>query len=420
MTHSSTDLPSDPHWDRLWIGVDLATMTGPALGIQRDAAIAIHDGHIAWIGPREQLDAIPWRANSVIDATGSWITPGLIECHTHLIYAGDRSNEFAARLAGVSYEQIARDGGGILSTMRATRAASEDELLEQSLPRAQAFVDEGVTTLEVKSGYGLDLHTERKMLRVARRIKDTLGIEVINTFLGAHALPPEFAGRSDAYVDLVTGEMLPQLSEEGLIDAVDVFHESIAFSEAQTARIFETARTLNLPLRLHADQLNDNAGGALAARFSALSADHLEFASEQSLRQMSSAGTVAGLLPLAFYYLREKQQPPVRRLRELQVPMAVSSDCNPGTAPFASLHLAMNMACVLFGLSPEEAWLGVTQNAARALGLSSGRGSLRVGQRADLVRWSFKNPVQICATIGMHRPLEVIVGGRSVNLRTSR
>lgn len=410
-------LTSAMKWDRVWLGAHLATMTDAALGVIRDGALAIKDGRIAWIGPQSALAGLAWSAEVITDARGLWITPGLIECHTHLIYAGDRSNEFEARMNGASYEQIARDGGGILSTMRATRAASEDELLAASLQRAMAFVREGVTTLEVKSGYGLSLESERKMLRVGRRLGETLGIRVVNTFLGAHALPPEFSGRRDEYVDVIVAEMLPQLAGEGLIDAVDVFHESIAFSEAQTTRIFERACELSLPLRLHADQLNDNAGGALAARFCALSADHLEFASDSSLEHMAEADVVAGLLPVAFYYLREKQRPPVERLRALGVRMAVSSDCNPGTSPFVSLQLAMNMSCVLFGLTPAEAWLGVTQNAARALGLSMSCGSLQVGYRADLACWAFADPAQICASFGMHHPTELIAGGRSIEIR---
>ena len=402
-------------WDRIWLGAHLATMTDADLGVIRDGALAIKDGRIAWIGPQSALDGISWSAESTTDARGLWITPGLIECHTHLVYAGDRSNEFEARINGASYEQIARDGGGILSTMRATRAASEEDLAAASLPRAQAFVREGVTTLEIKSGYGLDLDSERKMLRVGRKLSEILGVRVVNTFLGAHALPPEFSGRRDEYVDLIVDHMLPTLAAEKLIDAVDAFHESIAFTSEQTERIFRGANELKLSLRLHADQLNDNGGGALAARFAALSADHLEFASASSLERMAQAGVVAGLLPIAYYYLREKQRPPVERLRSLGVRMAVSSDCNPGTSPFASLHLAMNMSCVLFGLTPKEAWLGVTSNAARALGVEGGE--LRVGSRADLALWTFAQPVQMCASFGTHRPVELLASGHSIEVR---
>ena len=409
-------MTSASNWDRVWLGAHLATMTDANLGVIEDGALAIKDDRIAWIGPTRELNNTRWSASVISDAHGLWITPGLIECHTHLIYAGDRSNEFAARMYGASYEQIARGGGGILSTMRATREASEEQLLSLSLQRARAFVREGVTTLEVKSGYGLELDTERKMLRVGRRISEELGIRVVNTFLGAHALPPEFQGRRDDYVALVADQILPALNAEGLVDAVDVFHEHIAFSSEQTGRIFDRARTLQLPTRLHADQLNDNAGGALAAKFGSRSADHLEFASDESLREMAQAHVVAGLLPIAYYYLREKQRPPVERLRALAVRMAVSSDCKPGTSPFASLQLAMNMACVLFGLTPDESWLGVTSHAAHALGLQQERGTLQVGMRADLAVWSFQHPTQLCATFGMHQPIELLASGRSLEL----
>ncbi|MFL6619301.1 MAG: imidazolonepropionase [Povalibacter sp.] len=411
---SSPPSPEPDRWDRVWLGANLATMQDNSLGVISSGALATKDGRIAWLGEAAALNSMRWSAETVTQARGLWITPGLIECHTHLVYAGDRSNEFEARLRGATYEEIAREGGGILSTMRATRSASEEELFAQSLLRAQAFVREGVTTLEVKSGYGLDLQSERKMLRVGRRLGTRLGIHVVNSFLGAHALPPEYAGRRDEYVDFIVDQMMPAFASEGLIDAVDVFHESIAFSTEQTHRIFDRARELKLPLRLHADQLNDNGGGALAADFAALSADHLEFASEISLQRMAEQQVVAGLLPVAFYYLREKQRPPIERLRALGVPMAVSSDCNPGTSPLVSLHLAMNMACVLFGLSPQEAWLGVTCHASRALGLAHDRGMLRVGMRADLAIWNVIHPAQVCATFGTQTPLERIVAGERV------
>jgi imidazolonepropionase len=334
----------------------------------------------------------------------------LIECHTHLVYGGDRSNEFAARLRGTTYEEIARAGGGIVSTMRATRAASEDELFLQSLPRAAALAAEGVTTLEIKSGYGLDLDNEVKMLRVARRIGEHTGLTIIKTFLGAHALPPEFSGRQEAYVRHVCEEMLPAVANEQLADAVDVFCERIAFTQQQTRQIFAQALTLGLPLRLHADQLSDGGGGELAADCGALSADHLEHASERSLQRMAEQGVVAGLLPGAFYYLRETKLPPIDRLRALNVPMAVSTDCNPGTSPIASLLTAMNMACVMFRLTAAETLRGVTLNAARALGLGNDRGSLQVGMRADLAIWRLRHPEQLCAEVGVHRPVEIVVG----------
>jgi imidazolonepropionase len=396
-------------WDRVWIGADLATMDeAGGIGHVPDAALAIRDGRIAWLGTRQQLQAISWSAKVQTDARGLWITPGLIECHTHLVYAGDRSNEFAARLRGATYEDIARAGGGIVSTMRATRAATEDELLAQSLPRAQALVSEGVTTLEVKSGYGLDLASELKMLRVAKRLDEQLGIEVIKTFLGAHALPPEFAQRQDDYVRHVCDDMFPAVAAEHLAVAAVVFCERIAFTREQSERVFERASKLGLKLRLHADQLSDGGGGELAARHGALSADHLEFASAASLQLMARKGVIAGLLPGAFYYLREKQLPPIDKMRELGVQMAVSTDCNPGTSPIASILLAMNMACVLFRMTAAEVLRGVTINAARALGLGEDRGMLRAGMRADLAIWKLRHPEQLCAEVGTHRPVEVV------------
>lgn len=395
------------------MGADLATMDEVGgIGHVADGVLAIHGGRIAWVGTRAQLDTISWSAALVTEARGLWITPGLIECHTHLVYAGDRSNEFAARLRGVSYEEIARGGGGIVSTMRATRAASEDQLLAQALPRAQALASEGVTTLEVKSGYGLDLASELKMLRVAKRLGEQLGITVVKTFLGAHALPPEFANRQDDYVRHVCDDMLPAVVAEQLADAVDVFCERIAFTPEQTQRVFERARSLSLPLRLHADQLSDSGGGGIAARCGALSADHLEHTSASSVQQMAQRGVVAGLLPGAFYFLRETRLPPIEQLRALGIPMAISTDCNPGTSPIASLLLAMNMACVLFRMTASEVLRGVTVNAARALGLDHDRGLLRAGMRADLAVWRLRHPEQLCAEVATHRPLEIVSAGR--------
>jgi imidazolonepropionase len=396
-------------WDRIWVGADLATMDEDGgIGHVPDGVLAIRDGRIAWVGTAAQLDSLQWSAEVATDARGLWLTPGLIECHTHLVYAGDRSNEFAARLRGASYEDISRAGGGIVSTMRATRAASEEELLANSLPRARALASEGVTTLEVKSGYGLDLDSELKMLRVARRLAEQLGIDVVRTFLGAHALPPEFANRQDLYVRHVCDDMLPAVAAEGLAEAADVFCERIAFTREQTERVFERARSLGLALRLHADQLSDGGGGELAARYGALSADHLEYTSAASLQVMAERGVVAGLLPGAFYFLRETRLPPIEQMRALNIPMAVSTDCNPGTSPIASLLLAMNMACVLFRMTATEVLRGATVNAARALGLGSDRGMLRVGMRADLVVWRLRHPEQLCVEVAAHRPVEVI------------
>lgn len=411
-THENTAAHTPVPWDRIWIGADLATMDAPSdIGPVADGAIAIRNGRIAWIGTRQQLATLPnWSAVQTTDAQGLWITPGLIECHTHLVYAGDRAHEFEARLRGASYEQIARAGGGIISTMQATRRATPEQLFEQSIGRAQALIREGVTTLEIKSGYGLNLPSELTMLRAGRLLGERLGISVINTFLGAHAVPPEYAARRDHYARFVADEMLPAVAAEKLADAVDAYHERIAFSREETALIFERARQLGLPVRLHADQLSDCGGGGLAAEYRALSADHLEFSSPASLARMADAGVVAGLLPGAFYYLRETQLPPIDQMRSLGIPMAVSSDCNPGTSPIASLLLAMNMACVLFKLTPVETLRGVTTNAARALGLSHDRGALRVGMRADLAIWRLRHPEQLCAEIGVHRPVEVVVG----------
>jgi imidazolonepropionase len=405
-------------WDRLWLGASLATMTGrPAYNDRhtgdpaelRDAALAIKDGRIAWIGTRQELDSLQWSATTVTRADGLWITPGLVECHTHLVHGGDRSNEFAARLRGATYEEISRAGGGIVSTMRATRAASEDQLLDQSLPRALALAAEGVTTLEIKSGYGLDLDNEMKMLRVAQRIGELTGLTVVKTFLGAHALPPEFAGRQEDYVRHVCDDMLPAVANAKLADAVDVFCERIAFSPEQTRRIFDRAREFGLNARLHADQLSDGSGGELAAECGALSADHLEHTSERSLQRMAERGVVAGILPGAFYYLRETKLPPIERLRELNIPMAVSTDCNPGTSPIASLLTAMNMACVMFRLTAAEALRGATVNAAKALGLAKDRGTLEVGARADLAVWRIRHPEQLCAEVSVHRPVEIVL-----------
>lgn len=363
-----------------------------------NAALACDEGRIAFVGAEAELPA-EWQASPSFDCAGRLLTPGLIDCHTHLVFAGQRAAEFEQRLLGVSYEQIARSGGGILSSVRATRAASEDELLAASLPRAQDLLAEGVTTLEIKSGYGLETDTEARMLRVARRIGEQLGITVRTSFLGAHALPPEFAGRADAYIEHLCTEMLPALHDEGLVDAVDAYCERIGFTPAQTRRLFEVARALGLPVKLHADQLSDCEGAAIVAEFDGLSADHVEFSSPAGVAAMAHSGSVAVLLPAAFYCLRETRLPPIESFRTLGVPMAVASDLNPGTAPQRSLRLAMNQACTLFRLSPEEALRGVTANAARALGLTD-RGILAEGLRADLALWDVQNPAELSYWIG--------------------
>ena len=401
-------------WDGLLIGASLATLDGDhGYGDIEDGALGWKDGVLTFVGPRSALpDAPEALANDVIALDGGWITPGLIDCHTHVVFAGDRAHEFELRLQGASYEDIARAGGGILSTVRAVREASEDELFAQSLPRAQALLRDGATTLEIKSGYGLDLDNERKMLRVARRLGDTLGIGVRTTFLGAHALPPEFAGDPDGYIDAVL-DWLPALHAEGLVDAVDAFCEGIGFTPAQTRCVFEAARSLGIPVKLHADQLSDLDGAALVAGFGGLSADHVEYTSEAGVRAMAAGGTVAVLLPGAFHCLRETKLPPIDAFRAHGVAMAVATDCNPGTAPLLSLRQAMSLACTHFRLTPEEALRGATVHAARALGLRD-RGALRVGLRADLVHWRGRRPVELCYWRSGDLAGPVFIAGRRV------
>jgi imidazolonepropionase len=394
------DTAQGARWDGLILGTDLVTLEGDGgYGAIEDGALAWSDGVLRFVGRAADLPAEPERcAREVIRVSGGCITPGLIDCHTHAVFAGDRAGEFEQRLRGVSYEQIAREGGGIVSSVRATREASEEELLAQSLPRAHALRGDGVTTLEIKSGYGLDFDNERKMLRVARRIGDELGITVRTTFLGAHALPPEFAGLADDYIAAVC-QWLPRLHGEGLVDAVDAFCERIGFTLAQTRRVFEAARALGLPVKLHADQLSDGEGAALVAEFGGLSADHVEHTSEAGVRAMAAAGTVAVLLPGAFHCLRETVLPPLDLFRQHGVPMAVATDCNPGTSPLQSLRLAMSLACTHFRLTPEEALRGATLNAARALGLRD-RGTLQVGMRADFAHWNIRQPAELAYWLG--------------------
>jgi imidazolonepropionase len=388
------------------------------VGAVRDAALAVRDGRIAWLGPRSDLprDLLPERT---VDGDGAWITPGLIDCHTHIVYAGNRSDEFEARLHGATYAEIAQRGGGIASTVRATRAASEDDLFEASLPRVRALLAEGVTTLEIKSGYGLEFEAERRMLCVARRIGRELPVTVRTTFLGAHAVPPEFAGRADAYIEQVCEHMLPALVREGMVDAVDAFCETIGFTPAQTERVFRAAAELGVPVKLHAEQLSDQGGAALAARYDGLSADHLEYLSGDGISAMAQAGTVAVLLPGAFYCLRETKLPPVDALRAAGVPMAVATDCNPGTSPLTSLLLAMNMACTLFRLTPAEALAGATVHAARALGLGSESGTLETGMRADFVLWDIERPADLSYAIGFNPCRAVVRAGREQALPVS-
>jgi imidazolonepropionase len=399
-------------WDTLILDVHLATFANDApYGAIRHGALAIADGRIAWVGERTALPAGA-RGRQEVDGRGAWVTPGLIDCHTHLVYAGNRAHEFEMRLQGASYEDIARAGGGILSTVRATRAASEEQLFAQSARRLRALLAEGVTTVEIKSGYGLSLEAERKLLRVARQLGETHPVEVRTTLLAAHALPPEFAGRADDYVALVADEIIPAIAGEGLADAVDAFCEGIAFTAAQTRRVFDAARDHGLPVKLHADQLSDSGGASLAAACRALSADHLEYTGDAGIAAMAASGTVAVLLPGAYYFLRETRLPPVASLRAQGVPIALATDSNPGTSPLTSLLAALNMACTLFRLTPEEALRGVTVNGARALGLAD-RGTLRVGQRADLVLWEIGTPAELAYALGANPAVHVLRGGRT-------
>jgi imidazolonepropionase len=404
--------PMTSQWDGLLLDCTLATLAGDGFGLVERGALAWRDGRVAWVGAQDALPADAEAAQTA-SAHGALVTPGLVDCHTHLVFGGDRAREFEQRLHGASYEEIARAGGGIASSVRATREASEDDLLAQSLPRARALLADGVTTLEIKSGYGLDVDSELKMLRVAHRIGETLGIEVRTTLLAAHALPPEYAGRADDYIDHVCSDILPAAANANLADAVDAFCEKIAFSPTQTRRVFERARELGLRVKLHADQLSDLGGAALAADFDALSADHLEWTNEDGVRAMAASGSVAVLLPGAFYALRETKLPPIDAFRAAGVPIAIATDLNPGTSPLLSLRLAMSMACTLFRLTPEEALRGATVNAARALGLVD-RGMLAAGQRADFVVWNVRHAAELCYWIGGDLVREVRAGGRVV------
>ena len=381
-----------------------------------DAAIAVRDGHIVWLGAASELppDYAAWSRE---DLGGAWVTPGLVDCHTHLVYGGQRADEFAQRLAGVSYEEIARQGGGIVSTVRATRAADEESLLRQSAARLEPLLAEGVTAIEIKSGYGLDLASERKMLRVARRLGEQYPVSVYTTFLGAHALPPEFAGRSDDYISEVCERMLPTLADEGLVDAVDVFCERIGFSLAQSERVFAAAERYKLPVKMHAEQLSNSGGTALAARHHALSADHLEFLDEAGVAAMKESGTVAVLLPGAYYFIRETQLPPLDLLRRYEVSIAISTDSNPGTSPTTSLLLMMNMATTLFRMTVPEVLQGVTQHAARALGHVGRHGSLAVGRAADFAVWQVETLAELAYWIGRPLCARVVRAGETVYTR---
>jgi imidazolonepropionase len=403
-------------WTRVIRNAAVAGGTGSAsYGLISKAAVAIADRRIAWAGADGELPSRLPPGARVEDAKGALLTPGLIDCHTHLVWAGSRYREFEQRLAGASYEEIARAGGGIISTVVATRAAREEELLALALKRASRLLAEGVTCIEIKSGYGLDFLGELKLLRVARAVGERLPVTVRTTLLAAHAVPPEFQGRADDYIRCICDEILPATAAAGLVDAVDAFCENIAFTPAQVDRLFTRARQLGLPVKLHAEQLSNQHGAALAARHGALSADHLEYLDEEGARAMAAAGTVAVLLPAAFYFLRETQLPPVELLRQHRVPIAIASDLNPGSAPLASLLLNINMACTLFRMTPEEAFAGVTRHAAAALGLAAERGTIAAGMAADLVLWDAEHPAELAAQFGLVRPVAVLCGGKDAH-----
>jgi len=399
-------------WDLLLTDARLATMTpgGSEYGILESGAIGIKDGRIAWLGPVGDIPAN--RSAATRSLGGHWLTPALIDCHTHLVFAGNRAAEFELRLQGKSYEEISRAGGGIMATVRATRAASETELLEAAAVRLTALRREGVATVEVKSGYGLNVETELRMLRVIRKLEADSGISIRCTFLGAHALPPEYRERSAAYIDLVCNEMLPAAHAADLADAVDAFCENIAFSTDEVARVFETAGSLGIPVKLHADQLTDSGGAALAAGFSALSADHLEFTSVDGVRSLADAGTTAVLLPGAFLTLGETQRPPIEAMRDCGARIAIATDCNPGTSPVCSLRATMTLARSLFRLTPEECLAGVTRHAAGALGLEHDRGTLAVGKRADVAIWDIGHPRELSYWLGLNELSGLLIAGR--------
>ncbi|AHF77218.1 Imidazolonepropionase [Sodalis praecaptivus] len=403
-------MPVSVQYDSVWTGATLVTLQEGRYSAIPDGAIAVRDGRIAWLGPRQALG--PHDAREYQDVGGGIITPGLIDCHTHLVFGGDRSREFEQRLSGVSYSEIAAAGGGILSTVRATRDADEDHLLAAAEQRLALLMAEGVTCIEIKSGYGLTLDSEMKMLRVARRLAERHPIDIKTSFLAAHALPPEYHGRADDYITLICEEWLPAVAAAGLADAVDGFCEHLAFSPAQITRVFEAATRLGLPLKLHAEQLSSLGGSTLAARFGALSADHLEYATADDARAMAAAGTVAVLLPGACYLLRESQMPPVAHFRQQGVKMALASDSNPGTSPACSLRLMLNMGCTLFHLTPEEALAGVTLHAAHALGVAPEQGSLAVGKWANFVHWPVAAPAELAYWLGGQLPCTVIYRGR--------
>lgn len=400
--------------ERIWINADLATMDpniNRPYGELKNHALGVRDGRIALMTPMAELDLTEF-SGELIDAAGAWLTPGLIDCHTHLVYGGQRAREFSQRLDGVSYEEIARSGGGILATVRASRALSEDQLVAAGRPRIEALLREGVTTVEIKSGYGLTIADELKMLKAAGRLAADYPVRLSRTLLAAHAVPPEYKNEAEAYVSVIVEELIPRVTEEGLADAVDVFCEQIAFNLEQTERIFTAAKSRGLGVKLHAEQLSNSHGAELAARFGAWSVDHLEYLDDNGIQGIRAAGTVAVLLPGAFYFLREQKKPPVEALRRAGVPLALASDLNPGSSPLASLRLMMNMGSVLFNLTPEEALAAVTRHAATALGQGDEIGCLRVGRHADMLLWTLEDPAQLAYQFGGIPLIQRIFAGR--------
>ena len=403
-------------WQTLWINVNLATMTEEAKGYGtiENGAIAIADGKIAWLGSQAQLPRFDVDTVEVIDGGGKWLTPGLVDCHTHIVYGGNRANEFEMRLEGKSYEEIANAGGGIVSTVKATRSASEQSLFQSALKRLTALHQQGVTSIEIKSGYGLDTDNEIKMLKVAKSLGQALPVTVLKTFLGAHALPVEYKDRADEYIDLVCNDMIPKISAKSLADAVDVFCEGIGFNLSQTEKVFAAAKAHNLPIKVHAEQLSNLGGTELAAQYQALSSDHIEFLDEAGIKAMKAANMTAVLLPGAFYFLRETQLPPMDLLRKHGVNMAIATDANPGSSPICSIQLMLNMACTLFRLTPVEALAGVTCNGAKALGLSATKGQLALGYDADIVCWDIEQPAELCYQFGVNPLVNLIQAGKIV------
>lgn len=403
-------------YTQVWLDINIATMdcdNKQPYGAITDAAIAVQDGKIAWLGPRSELPDFDIHATPVVKGNGAWVTPGLIDCHTHLVFGGSRAEEFEKRLQGVSYEEIAKAGGGIVSTVTETRKADEQTLFVAAKDRLNALLKEGVTTVEIKSGYGLDTETEVKMLQVARLLDEHHPTAVKTTFLGAHALPTEYKGDAEGYIDLVCNEMLPKVAQLGLADAVDAFCEGIGFSLEQTKRVFDKAVELNLPVKLHAEQLSNLGGSELCAQYKGLSSDHLEYLDEAGVKALKAADTVAVLLPGAFYYLRETQLPPMDLLNQHEVPIAIATDTNPGSSPLCSILLMLNMACTLFRMTPEQALAGVTRNGAKALGLND-RGILAAGKKADFVLWDIAHPAELAYQFGVNKSIDVIIDGQQV------